>query len=112
MPHDAEAIQQQLDGFLNEIAKLVKTESVLNEIRLQVGHLVSIVDSDRRTMTEHGQSIRDLEALVKGVPTNGDIGDHHRVNIMWKAHIWLIGVGGTVVGAIGMAIYQMIKSKL
>ena len=52
--------------------------------------------------TEH------IEQVLNGVNGNG-FGIIQKVNFMWRAHVWIIGACGTIIGSVGTYVMTHIK---
>lgn len=52
---------------------------------------------------EHDNRISDLEKTAYG---NGELGDHQKVTIMWRIHVWLLCAGSAGLGTVFTIIIQ------
>lgn len=80
-------------------------DPVVKDLKWSLARVVSHEQSEQRIRVNHGNrlsmaedALGDHSEILRGNPKTGALGLMTKVNIMWHAHIWVVGGIGTVIG--------------
>jgi hypothetical protein len=102
---------EQIKKLKEEILATVRESEKLNAFSVQINRLVSHMESERRVSNEHGHKINQLMNATFGNQDDGEIGDHHRVSVIWRIHVWLLCTLSAAAGSIVTLIITNAFSK-